>query len=255
MWATRSTQAKTSVSAFLPCAEPPFPAKPTGPESPELLGLFLSSTSSGLFSERRFGEFFMAIPMNHFPLLSYRSLSRFLTVVAASGAPCAWAQAQPPVGTITFAAALAGAAQPVPTMAQWALVILSLLMVPVAWRAARGRMGCWAWAAGPGFLTAVMLMTSWSRDADAVPVEVDVVLDNPAGGSADIPYHAALDLAFADFMHQYGVRNTTTQSLRITGITLTPAHNDRDPRDPPRCTVGMVLAAGERCYLLVSKPH
>ncbi|MDR6769022.1 hypothetical protein J2W88_004330 [Acidovorax delafieldii] len=100
-----------------------------------------------------------------------------------------------------------------------------------------------------------MLMTSWSRDADAVPVEVDVVLDNPVGGSADIPYHAALDLAFADFMHQYGVRNTTTQSLRITGITLTPVHNDRDPRDPPRCTVGMVLAAGERCYLLVSKPH
>ena len=123
MWAARSTRVKTSVSAFLPCAEPPFPAKPTGPECPELLGLFLSSTSSGLFSERRFGEFFMAIPMNHFPLLPYRSLSRFLTVVSASGAPCAWAQAQPPVGTITFAAALAGAAQPVPTMAQWALVI------------------------------------------------------------------------------------------------------------------------------------
>ena len=39
-------------------------------------------------------------------------------------------QAQPPVGTITYA--LAGAAQPVPTLTQWGVLLLSLLLAPLA---------------------------------------------------------------------------------------------------------------------------
>ncbi|GAD22663.1 midcut-by-XrtH protein [Acidovorax sp. MR-S7] len=186
-------------------------------------------------------------------LYPLRSAAALLAATACC-APAAWAQAQPPVGTITYA--LAGAAQPVPTLTQWGVLLLSLLLAPLAWRAARGRLTCLA-LAGPGLLAAALLLAAgWSERAQALPLAMgDVLLDNPAGGSADIPYHVALDTPFADFMYQYEVGNATGQPLRITGITLTPAHTDRAPMDTPRCTAGLVLAPGEGCYLLVSKPH
>jgi hypothetical protein len=161
-----------------------------------------------------------------------RSTAALLT--AAACAPAAWAQAQPPVGVITYAGL--AAAQAVPTLTQWGVLLLSLLLAPLAWRAARGRLACLA-LAGPGLLAAALL------------------LDNAAGGSADIPYHAALDTPFADFLYQYEVGNATGQPLRITGTTLTPGHTDRAPLDTPRCTAGLVLAPGEGCYLRVGKPH
>ena len=183
-----------------------------------------------------------------------RPLAALLATAAAACPPIAWAQAQPPVGTISYA--LAAAAQPVPTLAQWAVVLLSLLLVPLAWRAARGRLACLA-LAGPGLLAAALLLAAgWSERAQAQPMAPgDVLLDNPAGGTADIPYCAALDSHFADFMCGYEVGNATGQPVRITGIALTPEHTDREPMDTPRCTAGLVLAPGEGCYLLVSKPH
>ena len=176
--------------------------------------------------------------------------------LAATASSTAWAQAQPPVGSITYAALAASNAQPVPSLAQWGVVLLSLLIAPVAWRAARGRLPSLVLAAGPGVLAAALLVAaSWSGQAEAVPVGGDVELNNPAGGSADIPYSAALDSAGADYMHQYEVQNTTGQSVRITGVTLTAGHTDRNPMGGVRCTVGAVLAANESCQLLVSKPR
>ena len=65
-----------------------------------------------------------------------RSLAALLAGAAAAAcAPLAWAQAQPPVGSITYAGALAPAAQSVPTLGQWAVVVLSLLLLPLARRA------------------------------------------------------------------------------------------------------------------------
>lgn len=188
-----------------------------------------------------------------------RSLACLIPLLAAAATPAAWAQAQPPVGSITYAAALAGAAQPVPTLAHGAMVVLSLLMAPVAWRAARGRLACLALAAGPAVLAGALLgAAAWSGHAEArskVSGGSDVLLNNPAGGMADIPYHAALDTAFRDYMYEYEVRNTTAASVRITGVTLTTGHNDRPMATTPRCVAGLVLAADETCYLLVSKPR
>ncbi len=176
--------------------------------------------------------------------------------LAAAASPAAWAQGQPPVGTITYALLAASNAQPVPSLAQWGVVLLSLLMAPVAWRVARHRMACLA-LLGPGLLGAALLAAAaWSGQAQALPAPLgDVPLDNAAGGTADIPYHAALDTAFADYMYQYEVGNGSGQTVRITGITLTAGHTNRNPMDTPRCTVGLVLAPNETCYLLVGKPH
>lgn len=194
--------------------------------------------------------------MQSIHLFRRRTCAGLLAISTLALSAPAWAQGQPPVGAITYAAALAGAAQPVPSLAQWGVVVLSLLMAPLAWRVARGRLACLALAASPGLLAAAMLMAaSWSGQAEAQPVADDVLLASPSGGTADIPYQAALDLAWTDYMYQYQVRNTSGQSVRITGITYTAGHNDRDPRDPPRCTAGLVLAASEGCYVLVSKPR
>ena len=185
-------------------------------------------------------------------LYTLRSTAALLA--SAACAPAAWTQAQPPVGAITYAGL--AAAQPVPTLTQWGVLLLSLLLAPLAWRAARGRLTCLA-LAGPGLLAAALLLAAgWSGQVEAQPTAPgDVLLDNPAGGTADIPYCAALDSHFADFMCGYEVGNTTGRPLRITGIALTPGHTDRAPMDTPRCTAGLVLPAGESCYLLVSKPH
>ncbi|QLA80672.1 midcut-by-XrtH protein [Acidovorax sp. JMULE5] len=189
-------------------------------------------------------------------LSRFRTVASVLATTALAASGSAWAQAQPPVGAITYVAGLAGPVQPVPTLAEWGVLVLSLLMALMAWRAARGRLACLVLAIAPGVLAAAMLVaTSWSGPAEAAPAPDDVQLNNPSGGTADIPYHTSLDRAAADYMHQYQVRNTTGQSVRITGVSLTPGHNDRDPRDPPRCTVGTVLAADESCNLLVSKPR
>ncbi len=185
-----------------------------------------------------------------------RTAASVLTTTALAVSGSAWAQAQPPVGAITYVAGLAGPAQPVPTLAEWGVLVLSLLMVLMAWRAARGHLASLMLAVAPGVLAAAMLVaTSWNSPAEAQPMGASVLLDNPSGATADIPYRESLDWAAADYMHQYEVRNTTGQTVRITDITLIAGHNNRNPLDTPRCTVGMVLAADEGCFLLVSKPH
>lgn len=184
----------------------------------------------------------------------HTSRSTAALLSSAACAPAAWAQAQPPVGSITYAGL--AATQPVPTLTLWGVLLLSLLLAALAWRAARGPLAGLA-LAGPGLLAAALLLAAgWSGQVEAQPAAPgDVLLDNPAGGTADIPYHVALDTAFADFMYQYEVGNATGQPLRITGISLTPGHDDRAPMDTPRCTAGLVLPAGESCHLLVSKPR
>lgn len=194
------------------------------------------------------------------PSLLPRTFTPWLwaAAAAAAAATCphtAWAQVQPPVGAMTYAAALAGAAQPVPTLAQWGVVVLSLLMAPLAWRAARWRLASLVLAASPGVLAAALLVAvSWSGKAEAQGA-VAVLLDSPAGGTADIPYDAALDTPHSDFMSPYVVRNTTGQALRVTGITLTSGHAQRSTMSNPPCAVGGMLAPGAVCHLMVSKPR
>ncbi len=89
------------------------------------------------------------------------------------------------MGAIAYAGL--AAAQPVPTLTQWGLLLLSLLLAPLAWRAARGRLACLA-LAGPGLLAAALLLAAgWSGQVEAQPTAPgDVLLDNPAGGTADM---------------------------------------------------------------------
>jgi len=134
------------------------------------------------------------------------------------------------------------------------VVVLSLLMAPLAWRAARGRLASLVLAASPGVLAAALLVAvSWSGKAEAQGA-VAVLLDSPAGGTADIPYDAALDTPHSDFMSPYVVRNTTGQALRVTGITLTSGHAQRSTMSNPPCAVGTGCAAPARAAAYVMAP-
>ena len=178
----------------------------------------------------------------------------FTALPAAAFTGSAWAQALPPVGSIPYV--LAGSAQSVPALAPWGLGLLSLLMVPLAWRLGRSHRALLGLGAS-GLLGAALLATAgWSAPAVAQGAPGNnVLLDSPTGGTADIPYVASLDSAFSDFMADYEVRNTAEQALLITGVTLKPGHTDRDPMQTPHCVTGLTLAPGAVCHLLVSKPH
>ncbi len=103
-------------------------------------------------------------------LSRFRTVASMLATTALAASGSAWAQAQPPVGAITYVAGLAGPVQPVPTLAEWGVLVLSLLMALMAWRAARGRLACLVLAIAPGVLAAAMLVaTSWSGPAEAAP--------------------------------------------------------------------------------------
>lgn len=171
---------------------------------------------------------------------------------AAAYAPGAWAQAGAPVGAIAFAPALA-ATQSVPTLSQWGLAALALLLA----------LGSRRWLRGPGAARAValgllagaaLLSTPWVGQALAQPVSA-LLLDNPAGGTIDLPDHPDFERPFADYMHAYEVRNVTDRPLRITAITVTAAHRITGPLGDTRCTTGRTLAPLASCQIEVGRPH
>lgn len=82
----------------------------------------------------------------------------------------------------------------------------------------------------------------------------EVLLDNPAGGVADIPDHPSLENPFMDYLHLYVVRNVTDRPQRITAVTVTPAHILL-AFGADQCTVGQTLAPMESCNVRVGRPH
>lgn len=182
-------------------------------------------------------------------------------LLMAAGIPCAWAQAAtPPIGTITYTGlSVAAQPMPVPTLSQWGLIVaLALQLALLAWHLLRGHKRFTIRSAGLGLLAAAALTaTPWGNlPAVAMPVPGgDVLLDNAAGGSAAIPYDQSLDMAFADYQHEYEVRNTSSQSLRIRTMSVTASHVLRAPRGDSACTEGQNLAPGASCFIKVYKPH
>ncbi|MBV7429630.1 midcut-by-XrtH protein [Acidovorax sp. sif1233] len=171
---------------------------------------------------------------------------------AAAAAPAAWAQGAP-VGAVAYAPLAAPAA--VPTLSQWGLLVLVLLLAAAARHLLRHAGHGVVRAIVPGLLAcAALLCMPWGGQAIAVPSS-DVPLDNPAGGVADIPDHPDLERAFADYLHAYEVRNTTDRPQRITAVSVTAAHRIQGPGDETRCTVGQTLAPMASCHLVVGRPH
>ncbi|WP_198969926.1 midcut-by-XrtH protein [Xylophilus sp. ASV27] len=173
-----------------------------------------------------------------------------LALAAGTQAP-AWAQA---VGNITYAPLSAGT-QSVPTLSQWGMAALALLLAAGARHLLRGHGNGVVRTAMLGLVAgAALLAMPWSGQALAVPAS-EVLLDKPAGGSVDLPDHPDFELPFADFMHGYEVRNTTDRPLRITAVDVTAAHRIAGPSDETRCSVDQTLAPLASCQIVVSRPH
>ena len=149
------------------------------------------------------------------------------------------------------------AAAPVPAMPPWALLILGLGLMAVAFRALRGRGGRHATAS----LLALALAAALLSYGPAVWAAIASTFTNPAGETLAIPVTqipSGPDLAgweLADFTNSSGA------ALKVDAIAL-PAYADclpgglsgallpagAPPPSPPQtCAVGLILNDGDTC--------
>ena len=168
--------------------------------------------------------------------------------IAVLGGALAQGAAAQSVGGISYAPL---GAQSVPTMSEWALILLAVALAALAYRATRGQAGrtLKVWAAGL-LACATFAAAVWNQPAIATPL-VSVLLDQAGGGTAAIPSHP--DLYTGDFFHDYSVQNQTPQPQRITGISLNSGLSVPPSGKSPKCTVGLVLQPNDVCNVRVYK--
>lgn len=150
------------------------------------------------------------------------------------------AQFVPPTTTIVYAPAAAGSPTAVPTLSEWGLIALAAVMVFAAIRALRrgtgGRLLSLAIVAA-----ASLAGTQWTaRPAMAVPA---FTLSNAAGGTATWLGDGEI-----------GVLNTTGVAQKIISVGLTGTGMLRPTEGSPRCVAGLVVNAGQQCYVNVAVP-
>ncbi len=168
-----------------------------------------------------------------------------MALLTLACAPSAWGQS---VGSVTYAPAALAGAHGVPTLSQWALWGLALVLGVLAVRSTgRGT----ARAAAAGLLAcAALLGTPWGGPAAAQPaLGPEVLLDQEDGGQAPIAHHPDLDAG--DRFHVYEVLNDTPRPQRITAIDFTGMHEQLYQGDQGQCAVGAVLAPQARCEIAV----
>ena len=156
-----------------------------------------------------------------------------IAVLAASAlmAPSAWAGT--PIGGTVGYGPLAIA---VPTLGEWSLVLLALLLAAVAYRVLRGRVGgrllSQLFLAG-GVAAAGLAGHGLVRQAEAVAFPE---LDNATGGSVTVYGWATLD-------------NVTSVPLRINAVTPNSGSRVKSPpaAGTPECAVGTVVQPADSC--------
>ena len=162
------------------------------------------------------------------------------SLVSAQGITTAW--------TISYAPVTPAS---VPTLSEWGLLVLALVMaVGTAWslykKAGRGTTAVLA------LMTALMLGAIGDHDvirrAEATSPHPTLSL---AGGGTTEPFSY-----WASVNPDQGLAITNTSGVpqRITAITLTVNSVPATPSVPantPQCTVGLVLPAGQSCYVTV----
>lgn len=178
-----------------------------------------------------------------------------LAMLAVSGmASSAWAGAG--AGYIEYAPLGDGAVgvASVPTLGEWSLIVMALLMAAVAYRVLRKRVngrllsnllvvGTLAGLAGyTGHLN------NRYSEAHALSAELRIDLDNPAGDQAAIGLPNEV----------YLVTNTSEVTQRITAIEA--VDEDVSVGDvasqgsyDPSCVVGLELNGGDTCYVFLEK--
>lgn len=162
--------------------------------------------------------------------------------IAALAASAAASAGAPAVGAvITYAAAGASA---IPTLSEWGLIGMALLVAAMAYRSLRGRLGNKPLAAvllaGTLVLGAIP-STGWIRPAAAVVVS-EVALPLAGGGTANV----------TDLNVDVPVKNTSGVPLKIVSVVATGVNFIDNPAATPKCAAGQILAVGAVCYVKVS---
>ncbi len=168
-----------------------------------------------------------------------------LLLRAALLACCAPALAQAaPIGSVNYGP-LAAAAQTVPTLSQWALWGLALVLAVLAARRA-GRMA--GRLAVGGLIAAAALggLAPWGGRALALP---PLSMDNPAGGTVELP--DSPDLHGGDWFTQYEVSNATGKAQRILAVSV-GADYTINQSTQNLCTPGQTLEPEDSCVVGVN---
>lgn len=168
------------------------------------------------------------------------------SVVAMVGLLVAQGAAAQSMGSVSYAPL---AASNVPTVSEWGLIGMAVLVALAAYHAmrAQGSRALKAWTTGL-LVCGVLSASLWNHPAIATPPPVEIALDQSTGGVADIPHNA--ELFFPPFTHVYTVQNQTAVAQRVTGVSTRPDLLLETPTGfTPECTVGLVLQPDDMCYL------
>ncbi len=164
----------------------------------------------------------------------YRLMRCLLAAAALAGSGLAQAGTVPG-GAIDYGPLAAA----VPSLSEWSLALMALLLAVVAYRVLRGRVGgrlmsnlLVAGAAVAAGFSGVGLV----REAEALSA-VDVNMSSTSGGTLNGTFWTRLN-------------NTTGIPLRIIDIrTNRGVIIESPPPDSPECTIGTVVAPGARCNI------
>lgn len=177
----------------------------------------------------------------------------WLSLWAVATVP-AWAQPAPASGTLAYAPV---SAQAIPTMTEWGLIGMAVVLVLLAMKTLRSqganRLGAWA----AGLLGGIVAISGFSAAKSYALVLQPSVLSmtQTTGGLLTIPeclvatsLQKALPTCF------YEVKNTTNVAQQVTQISLNPGFALETPPAQPQCAVGSFVQPGASCYVAVRPP-
>ena len=129
----------------------------------------------------------------------------------------------------------------VPTLSEWMLLGLGLMLLVLAYRVLRvrtnGRLLANLTLIGGGALAAAAGHSLFG-DARAQPAITEMPLGSSGGGSVALNVDTL-----------YSLVNQTGIAQRILSVTPTSPYSEDDPGIAPRCVVGYLLAPTANCYV------
>lgn len=143
--------------------------------------------------------------------------------------------------TIVYEPAVAAvAATSVPSLSEWGLMALAAVMAFAAYRALRRGTGARLWSLAV-LAAASLVVTQWiARPAMAVPAGVS--MSSAAGGSVT-----------ANGTGEHSVSNTSGVALKIRSVDYENG-TPRTPAGEPPCVSGLVVNAGQQCFVRIFNP-
>lgn len=143
-------------------------------------------------------------------------------------------------GGVGYMPGALGAAAPIPTLSEWMLMSLALLLAVLAWRVLRARTGgrplasvilCGALALG------ALSGNDLLRDARAMVATL--TFSSPTGGSVTVQM----------LNTEYEITNVTTVPQQVVSVTPLLGNVAVPTTGSPQCAVGLVVAPTAKCFI------